>query len=311
MLSHLVLQIGACLLLCQSLFAITEFGVTYDFSGGRFGDCLLSYLHAKWIAYQKDIPLFYKPFQYSSQLRLHECEKYLSDLRGEPRIRVRLDGGPLNPGIRLPVLYICPYFPEDAWELTQHKWPYSFQVDWKDPQFRQIVRSLVEPRYPLILHRPPEGFTSIAIHFREGGGFDDQSAYEGWPMKFPPLHFYIDSLLAAIDLSQEKPIYCYVFTDAVHPEGFVHALQQAIPPQVPIQFNYRKVGNHHRSNVLEDFFSFFHFDILIRPQSNFSIVASLLHDFVAVYSPEEFTKTGSEVKITKIRIERPRENSAP
>ncbi|HEV7737800.1 MAG TPA: hypothetical protein VGO47_10580, partial [Chlamydiales bacterium] len=39
--------------------------ITYEFSGGRFGDNLLAYFHAKWVSYKYNIPFFYKEFPYS------------------------------------------------------------------------------------------------------------------------------------------------------------------------------------------------------------------------------------------------------
>ena len=53
------------------LFAMTlhaEEVITYELSDGRFGDNLLSYLHAKWISHEKKIPLLYKPFTFSNEL---------------------------------------------------------------------------------------------------------------------------------------------------------------------------------------------------------------------------------------------------
>lgn len=295
-------------LLFGPLWAVAEFGVTYDFSGGRFGDCLLSYLHAKWLAYEKNIPVIYRPFGYSSQLVLEEKERTFSNLGSEPRMRVYW-GVPPNPNIRLPLLYICPYFPEDPWELTYTKrsdgsdWVY-FKVDWKDPHFRQIVREMVAPKKNLALSVPPKDRISIAIHFREGGDYDFSDKYEKWPMKFPPLQFYIDSLLSAIEWSGGKPLYCHVFTDALNPGDWVEKIQAAVPPETPIVFDYRKKNNKPSANVLEDFFSLFNFDILIRPQSNFSLVPSLIHDFALVYSPIGNMGPDGKVTITQVNVDK-------
>jgi hypothetical protein len=285
-----------------------EFGVTYDFSGGRFGDCLMSYLHAKWIAYEKNIPLIYRPFIYSSHLVLDEKERAYASLRDEPRIRVMMGNGPINSRIQIPLLYVCPYFPEDRWERTQTRggnggpW-YYFDVNWKDKNFRKIVREMVSPKKELKTIIPPEDRISIALHIREGGDFDAGDKYESWPLKFPHFDFYIDSLVAAIALCKDKPLYCYVFTDALQPEELVKRLEEAVPPNTPIVFDYRRKNNRPSANVLEDFFSFFNFNILIRPQSNFSMIPPLMHDFAAVYSPDEFAREGGVFKITHIRVE--------
>ena len=77
-----------------------------------------------------------------------------------------------------------------------------------------------------------------------------------------------------------------------------------MPPTAPILFGYRKVGNHHAKNVLEDFFSLFNFDILIRPRSNFSVVPSLLSDYALLCYPVDFTKEGKGVALTRIKVEK-------
>ncbi len=64
-----------------------------------------------------------------------------------------------------------------------------------------------------------------------------------------------------------------------------------MPSDAPIEFDFRKTGNRHDANVLEDFFSLFLFDILIRPDSNFSLVPSLLHDYAILVTPGHFTTT--------------------
>ena len=49
--------------------------VTYTFSGGRFGDNLLSYSRAKYVASLYGIPLLYIPFPYSDYLMMHNLER--------------------------------------------------------------------------------------------------------------------------------------------------------------------------------------------------------------------------------------------
>ena len=120
-------------------------GVTYEFSGGRFGDNLLAYLHAKWVAHREGIPLLYKPFPYSSELALDEREV------------------PFKEGDRA---LTVPYFPETQWEVrhTRDKdgkaWSY-FAVDWSDCEFRQMAAELIAPKQPLSLIRPPPGMTGL------------------------------------------------------------------------------------------------------------------------------------------------------
>ncbi|HSX11850.1 MAG TPA: hypothetical protein VLF94_09060 [Chlamydiales bacterium] len=300
MFSHLAYTLIGWLV-CAPLGAVTEFAVTYDFSGGRFGDCLLSYLHAKWLAYEKNIPLVYKSFPLSSQLVMHDKEKSFSDLGTGPRIRVYW-GQPLNPHVKLPLFYICSYFPESRWELENTKQsegrPWApFQVNWKDPKFRQIVSEMIAPKKHLTLITPPKDHLSIAVHYRDGGDYDFSDKTTLWPLKFPPFDFYVDALRSAIAEARGKPIYCFLFTDAVDREALAKKFEEAIP----IQFNYRKRNDRPESHVLEDFFSLFQFDILIRSESNFSLIPSLIHDFAIVYYPDEFVTVGNVTAITHIQ----------
>lgn len=283
-----------CILLSQDLV------VTYD-KGSRLGDNLLCYLHAKWIAYEYHIPLRYKPFKYSSKLVLHDQELSLSkDLYKDKRFVVRLDQERIDLHSERATMYVCPYFPEDAWEQKNY---YHFKVDWKNQEFRNIVRKMISPKKKLCLVVPPKNSVNIAIHVRDGGGFDPESAKAGVPLKLPPINFYAEGLSRIVRLFPAKDIYCYVFTDAIDPEKIVHVLQKALPSDSSVTFGYRKFNNRHNKNVLEDFFSLFNFDVLIRPQSNFSMVPSLIHDYAIVYHPTSAVVSGNQVVIDKVEME--------
>lgn len=75
-----------------------------------------------------------------------------------------------------------------------------------------------------------------------------------------------------------------------------------MPEASRISFNYRKTGNRQDANVLEDFFSLFNFDVLIRPESNYSIVPALLHDYMIVCSPVEYVLNGKVATITRLDV---------
>jgi hypothetical protein len=306
MLPNLVSTLILCLIFAP-LAAVQEFGVTYDFSGGRFGDCLLSYLHAKWISYEKNIPLVYKSFPLSSHLVMHAKEKLLTDFPYQPRMRVYW-GNPYNPNVNFSLFYICPYFPESQWELknTQRSggvpWIY-FSVDWKNPKFREMAMEMIAPQKKLSLITPPIDKVSIAIHYREGGDYDFSDKTTLWPLKFPPLDYYIEAFRSAIDAVKGKPIYCFIFTDALEREALVKTFEENVPLGATVVLDYRKKGDRPAARVLEDFFSLFKFDILIRSESNYSLIPSLLHDFAIVYYPDEFVIMGNVNKITHFQTE--------
>ncbi len=261
------------LLISASLFGVDS-AVTYEFSGGRFGDNLLSYLHAKWISYTHQIPVLYKPFPLSSELFLDGKEASYTHSQGRARRHI-------GQGIdsRRSYLYICPYFPEDEIEKAEY---FYFDVDWENEHFRAECLDLIAPKSSLQLIKLQENSINIAIHFREGGGFDHDDMKQKFPKKLPPLEFYTNGLAAVLKLLPDKPIYCHIFTDARVPQLILGSFKAAFPTT---QFGCRQGFNRYDRNVLEDFFSLFQFDILIRPQSNFSIIPSLLHDFAIVHTP--------------------------
>lgn len=287
------------LLLPYFLFGSPNHVVTYN-RGGRFGDHLLSYLHAKWVSYQYQIPLRYQPFRYSSDLVLSEKEVRLSkDPDRHKRISISMENGPIDLQSPVPTMYICPYFPEDRWELEKCGY-YHFAVDWKDRKFRKIAREMIAPKKKLNLVIPSKKSVNIAIHVREGGGFDSEQTRIEAPLKLPPMSFYVEGLLKILSYFPNQKVECYLFTDALNPKKIVRVLKDAVPH---VKFHYRKSDNHHDENVLEDFFSLFHFDVLIRPQSNFSIVPSLIYDYAIVYSPREAIVVGDYVVIDQINLE--------
>ena len=278
---------------CPFIFATT---ITYEFSGGRFGDNLLAYLHAKWLSYQYHIPLSYIPFPYSDRLLLDFLEQRsdLSDTVCLPLAHLS------DVSSNEPITYVCPYFPECERELKKSK-IFSFQVDWKDPNFREKIFQGLSPQKPLQLIFPPSHTLNIALHYREGGGIDKDSVRFKYPLKLPPFDFYVETLTKVLQMLPQTPIYCYLFTDAKNPEILVQKFQK-YKKLSSIQWDFR-LNNCNEDVVLDDFFSFFQFDILIRPESNFSIIPSLLHDFAIVCYPTHFIKKSKSIKIDKIKMD--------
>ena len=282
-----------------------ERAVTYAFSGGRFGDTLLCYLHAKWISYQYQIPLLYRPFPLSSLLMIHEQELEWVERKEVSQIVLR-NLNLLNNHSADSTLYICPYFPEDPWELTHLRPPgfiepyYPFPVDWKDPLFRKAALAMIAPRCEITYMHPEGSGIHVALHLREGGELDSEYIQNLFPLKFPPLLFYVEGLLAVLKLFPGFSIDCFVFTDAIDPANWVAHIKAMLPPDAPIVFRYRKNNSPRRNALLSDFFSLFLYDVLIRPQSNFSMLPSLLHDYAFIYSPKDCISQNGQIQITQV-----------
>jgi hypothetical protein len=266
--------------------------VTFEHTAGRFGDCLLHYLRAKWFSYHYQLPLLYQDtenFPYFRELVLYDEEVHLGPIPLNATI-VDIHYKCPEPKERFMYLYRIPYFPEIHWDLeVQGRDWFSFKVDWKDSEFRKIARKMIAPNHKLQLIVPNESTVNIAIHVREGGGVDPSWVSLFNPIKIPPLSYYHEALSKVLEFFKGQKICCYLFTDALEPEKIVGKIQEWLDPDEQIDFQYRKEGNRPDANVLEDFFSLFNFDVLIRSGSNFSHVPQLIHSYAVVCSPENCT----------------------
>lgn len=268
----------------------SKVAVTYGRGGGRFGDNLISYLHAKWISYHYKIPLLYKTFKYSDQLTLHEKEKKLTSQLFKsfshvitPSLKRLVDYTERNPS----TLYVIPYFPEIFRIPENKKDSYHFNVDWDDPGFVNEIRKMLTPisiRAKLVL---PKDRISVAVHVRKGGGFDTPDKWKKRPLKLPPDSYYIEQIERMSTILGGEPLYVYIFTDDESPATIVEHFEKYFE-NTEVQFDCRREGNHHNANVVQDFVEMGQFDCLIRPNSHYSIVISKIAPFKVVISPSHF-----------------------
>lgn len=275
-------------------------GVTHYRTAGRFGDNLISFMHAKWISYKYNLPLFVQEFPYKEHLIL--SEKYpLIELADLKKMRVELLGKKRKSAGNRSLIYHAPYYPECPYELKtwRSKGKPYFDIDWNDRQFLEAIREEIKPRNHLQLVVPPHSCKSVAIHIRMGGGFDIQQQKDHVPLKFPPLVYYKEQLRKIEQIFPGEELYVYLFTDHQKPEELAHYMMGDFPN---ISFDYRKSTNHHTLNVLEDFFSLLEFDCLVRPASNFSIVAGKLKDYEIEIFPTNYTIKKQKVTITQTKM---------
>jgi hypothetical protein len=156
-----------------SLFGAERAAIAYDFSGGRFGDNLLTYLHGLWIAYTYDIDLVYKPFEFSDQLLLHN----MSLDKNHPFKKHILCDGDVDTLLRVsnlskPTLFTVHYFPELSWggELEKEIPIYHRKMDINSDEKAHIL--YIYYPYP---HPNPQ---SLAALFAEALiGLDIQIGY--------------------------------------------------------------------------------------------------------------------------------------
>ena len=268
--------------------------VTTDNGGGRLGDQLIGYLHAKWISHKYGIPLLLNPFPYADQLMLYYTEKHLSpdDYQKYGKVFQPKKGSKINYNEKISALYIIPYFPEAKSEYKPKNNWYYFPVDWKDKKFKSKIQQLIKPINWQPYLTLPTDRTTVAVHVRQGGGFDSVDTWKGFPLKLPPESYYVEQIKNIYSLLGNSPLYIYVFTDDKHPEQIVERFTEATN-HLDIEYGCRLEGNTHDANVLEDLFEMTRFDCLIRPESNYSIVASKIGNYKIVISPVHFTWVNS------------------
>ena len=311
-----------------------ENAVTYNLAGGRLGDQLIGYMHAKWISYKYDLPLLYKPFPYSDQLMLDSKEiKYTNKISNKFKVHKTLQvGQTIEQFVQKNdknTLYIIPYFPESleeylptenascpvsCWKRPSNIANYfaRFEVDWDDIEFRKLIRDFIRPKNSINLIELKSKL-NVAIHVRKNSNgfdlpllhglkeFDSNQQYVDvvFPLKHPPEVYYTDQLKKLLQIFPDKKFYVFIFTDDQLPESIVNRFKNAVSDK-NFEFDWRKSHNNHYSNVLEDLFSMTKFDVLIRPASNISIVASKLGNFKLVISPMQHHWEYTKLVIDKV-----------
>lgn len=272
--------------------------VTHTLSGGRLGDNLISYVHAKWISYKYHIPMLYKPFPLSDLFVFDNVDMEWTDqfadlflIKSLFSVNHQIDAFIREKASMDSVLYIIPYFPESLWERRRDSarkdpdyFPY-FPIDWEDQDFRKLLKKLIAPKTPIETMELPTDKLTVAVHIRRGGTYDGDQACFGYPLKFPPDEFFIDQLRNLYNLLGQQPLYVYLFTDDENPKLIQMKYCEALA-DLNIDIRTREKNNRWDLNVLEDFFALTQFDCAIHGESNFAVAAGLLSDYKVEILPQ-------------------------
>lgn len=253
--------------------------VAYTLNGGRFGDNLISYMSAAYFSYINKLPLLYKKFEYSELLVLSDLQprsllkknKFTRKIEYHQNIKVS------DYDESEPILFFTTFYNRP-------------QPDSSNIEFRKKMRKVIKPKIEIIYPDIPKNHVSVALHIRTGGGFRmDSQLYTKYPTRFAPLHFYKDQIKRLLLLYPEQKLYVHIFTDDKNPERMVEYFQKEIITNCII-YGFRRVGNVHNRNVLEDFFFMLKFKCLVRPTSNFSKAAEFLGNYDFVMVPATYHK---------------------
>lgn len=286
--------------------------ISYELTGGRFGDNVIAYLHAKWLSYQYQLPLLYVPFQYSDKLYLHHHEK-TNDLKNAFKHTFSLvkDTFQKFNSRHNSALWILKPFPECFFEFIDpqlqakyYKNLKYFCIDWEDEAFLLEIKKCLEPICPINQFNLSKDFINIALHVRRIGSspFDGLPVRDYFPLKFPNDNFYLDQLKWLAEFFPQKNLFVFIFTDDPNPGTIAESYQEKL--QNPrIFFEYRPFGDwSNESLLLEDFYNMAQFDCLIRPGSNFSIAAAKLADYQIEIGPAHATKNQIDYDIDQVEV---------
>lgn len=301
-------KIGFYLLL-SSQISLGNCAITYDFNGGRFGDCLSTYAKAKWFAHKHTLELLYKPFEYSDQLNMHASETLYNpqDIKQYKTIvKVKTEQDIKN-NTQDHVLFVSNFY-----SITPDLYEYRFI----DKKWEQIITTVLAPHGDTPAQTTHKDAATVALHVRKGGGFDQplstdlldtntpikKFADQIWPTKFPPDEYYIQALQNLIKLlGPLTPVVVHLFTDDPHPQALAQKYKAALNNSC-VEFIYRESGNAHNKNVVEDYYLMARCDYLIRSSSLLAKACQLLGDHKIIVCPGHGYWDGTKAVIDLVNI---------
>lgn len=274
-------------------------------SMGRFGDYLATYIKAKWLAYINNISLIIHPSESFEGLIMSQTETFSTVPPQGRKVCLRDFSDFFSNGRVTYIVDFNPILFESPELLNKIK---------KDQKFCKEIREKISPIGEIELIHPPKDIFSVAVHIRNGGGYDlpllseqifapdskrkrllsknglfkNEFGDSEWPTKFFPEQFFIDQIKELSKKLNHRPLYVFIFTDNLNPEELRKRIENNV--NLPnIIFDSRKIYSNDRKQLLTDFFSMPNFDCLIRPiSSHFSLLTEFLADYKIVIYPKNF-----------------------
>ncbi len=288
--------------------------ITFALNGGRCGDCLLNYIKAKWVAWKYDFTLYIEKFPHAQKFVL--CQQEHHNFR---RLRRRFNKlVKLTSDYHLSRNTFCKTFFTSSFYFCAEDWGCVHDIHtwhglYNNLEFRQLIRKLVVPVDNYEQMVLPKDCLTVAVHVRKGCGPDPGVSSQGilkeykkrgnivasdksHPLKFPPDHFYIDSLRLLLEHVGDERVFVQIFTD--------YNDQQKIIDHYKQQVNDERVifADAINNNFIADMFDMSLFDCLIRPDSSFSKISELVGDHTIVMCPLQSKWKNNTLYITEIRL---------
>jgi 16S rRNA G966 N2-methylase RsmD len=296
----------------QCAAAANQSAVLCDYNDGRLGNHLATYWHAKVFAEAYKLPLLYehipgitnlltldiknKQAQFKAAIKKFKNVVYVKEKYQFPNA--------LNPSDS--TLYCISIRMQVDKLLKLHEKTINYE------KIRQEYKLLITPPTQLAVTIPQHNQMTVALHVRRGGGFDKpllskkiplNNSYSDirFPLKFPPLSYYIEQIKTLWHMVGRQPLYIYLFTDDQSPSELINAFKNALP-DLPLTFATRLEDNAHDANIIDDMFAMTQCDCLIRPDSSYSKTAGLIGDHLIVISPTKSHWENQKLIIDAVNI---------
>ncbi len=280
--------------------------ITYKLNGGRLGDTIMNCAKCKFYSYIYNIPFFYRHFKYADQLQLSIFENKLPTTKYKKRVHVSSSKDITLHKKEPDILFESHYYSK-----TENLYDFCRS----HTSFKATLKKMFSPKNPQE-KKLDRNYITVALHIRKGGGFDlplystqsynlpkrKKYADRVWPDKFPPEQYFINLLILLSYLTDNQPIYAYLFTDDPNPSRLLEHFNKVIPPNLNIIIDCRRNHNNFNTNVVEDLYYMSLFDVLIRSESNFAKSAQLIGEHKVVFRPAHFYWQGNALVIDKVQL---------
>lgn len=255
-----------------------DIAITNGVTKNRLGDQLLTYFKALWLARTTQHPFLFTSFKYSDAFVLSEMDPPAGSPFLFKNYRQYIDD---LSSAKLSTLFTVPFTPEARrdWS-TFAPYMHSIVVDWEDQEFQKLIKESLQLKIPTAEIHPPEGVISVAIHYRDGGSFENYSLLSNaLPLKFSNSEWIVQQLQRIRRIFPNEKLYVYIFTDHKNP-AMVASTIQASWGDANTEIDWEKNSELSANvRVLSDFQSFKNFDCLIRSNSHFSFIAGKLGQY--------------------------------
>jgi hypothetical protein len=240
---------------------------------GRLGDRNVAYLNTKFLAEKFELPVRFRPFKGCEMFQFSKDETLV-----EPRYFkkiVYIKNAAEIESLKFvdkteSTLYLLPFFPYSRGFAGEAGGYIDHVTEWGS--FRNRVDRLLQVIKPYNSVTIPEDSYSIALHIRDGGNYDDEKTKTMFPLKLPPMEFYLGELKSLLEsdlIPSNKPVFIHIFTDALNPKNVCDQVEKSLSSLTPGERTVTLSYNEN-ATLVDDIANMMNFECVIRSDSNLS-----------------------------------------